>query len=186
MTDETEDSTSAKPTILKIFISDQETQVIDKIEENLKSLHEIEVRLNALSDEYPKSVSRIHSDKLKRIEATLTKINKTFSDISEAINRKKESVLNKLNAIKTQINNAKANDDQKETDIISNTQSEINQTRTFLQEKAGICDELTSSNEKRAERKVEMINIGKNVAEKYRKTQKILNDNIANINKCIV
>ncbi len=120
VTDENEDNTSAKPSILRVVISEEEHNVMDTMQKNLKALHEIEVRLNALSDEYPKSVSRIRSDKLKSIEQTMRKINKTFAEISEAINRKKESVLKKLNAIKTQISNGNAKDEQKETEIISN------------------------------------------------------------------
>eukprot|EP01083_Nonionella_stella_P066709 175894_1 len=181
----TENDTS-KPSILKVIISEKEQLVINTIEASLESLYEMEVVLNSLSEEYPKSLNRINSDKLEKIEIAIQKTNKIFDGISDAINNKRENVLSKLNTMKSQINNDSYDkDDDKESDIISNTQNRINETRELLQEQAKLCDELTSSNEKRNERKMKMLNIGKSVTEKYGKTQKILNENIAILNKSI-
>eukprot|EP01083_Nonionella_stella_P104034 297728_1 len=181
----TENDTS-KPSILKVIISEKEQLVINTIEASLESLYEMEVVLNSLSEEYPKSLNRINSDKLEKIEIAIQKTNKIFDGISDAINNKRENVLSKLNTMKSQINNDSYDkDDDKESDIISNTQNRINETRELLQEQAKLCDELTSSNEKRNERKMKMLNICKSITEKYGKTQKILNENIASLNKSI-
>ena len=53
--------------ILKIRVSDEEEQVLEKIQANLKKLHNIETQINLFKKQLPQSLSRIHKDKYQQI-----------------------------------------------------------------------------------------------------------------------
>eukprot|EP01084_Bolivina_argentea_P317652 550785_1 len=118
--------------IIKVVIGEDEQKIIDTIEENLKSIDKFEAVSNKLNDDLPKSILRINNEKLKQINISINKVNKTFDNILNIVKRKKENILNKLNDIKSKINNNNNNNnnnDEKEVDLILNIKDNIKKSR---------------------------------------------------------
>eukprot|EP01084_Bolivina_argentea_P317650 550782_1 len=124
--------TMSKESIIKVVIGEDEQKVIDTIEENLKGIDKFEAVSNKLNDDLPKSILRINNEKLKQINISINKVNKTFDNILNIVKRKKENILNKLNDIKSKINNNNNNNnnnDEKEVDLILNIKDNIKKSR---------------------------------------------------------
>eukprot|EP01084_Bolivina_argentea_P141323 248346_1 len=181
-----------KKEVIKILISDDEQIVIHNIENDLKKLHEIEKQINILKEEYPKSQSRIKNEQYKQIDAVKQKITKSFQELGIAFHIKKENILKEVQNIKSRIDcisegDNKNNEDEKESDILNISTNKIQQSRDYLKQQLKICDELTSNNEKRKQRKTKIINIGKEVENNFEATNNLLTENINNLQniKCL-
>eukprot|EP01083_Nonionella_stella_P242414 845609_1 len=153
--------------IVKIFISDAEQLVINNIEANLKQLSEIELDINGLKDTYPKSKRRIQIEKHKQIAVATLKMTNTFRDLICTINSKKRAILKEIERIKNNIDD----DDTKENNVLEKSTQILNSFRSYLLQQLTICDELTSNNEDRKQRKTKIIHIGQDVKDQGKQTQ---------------
>eukprot|EP01084_Bolivina_argentea_P149953 261877_1 len=167
--------------IVKIFISDAEQLVINNIEANLKQLSEIELDINGLKDTYPKSKRRIQIEKHKQIAVATLKMTNTFRDLICTINSKKRAILKEIERIKNNIDD----DDTKENNVLEKSTQILNSFRSYLLQQLKICDELTSNNEDRKQRKTKIIHIGQDVKGKFGEATASLNGNISDVNNRI-
>eukprot|EP01084_Bolivina_argentea_P010623 19801_1 len=169
------------PSLIKIIVYQQEQEVIDQINENIKLLHKTQKQIEQLKKTYPKTIENIINQKTEKINATKIKINKIFDDLSELLNARKKQILHEIDAIN--VNNEFLNDnDEKEYESIKQA---VATTNTFLEEQQRIYNVLTSTNENRLERKSKIIKMGQNVDVKFKQTQNILNKYIKTVTKKI-
>ena len=169
-----------------VIVSEEEYEVMDKIEMNLKELDEIQSDLNELNEKLPKSLNRIKQEKLKQTEIAHKKIMDLFDNIDIAVDIAKQKFIKEINGIKENITSM-TNDDNKENDIIIECTKKINAGKQFLSGKHGLCNEKIESmgNEERKQRKQEIINIGREMSHKYNETKNALAINCKKIEETI-
>eukprot|EP01084_Bolivina_argentea_P014491 27090_1 len=168
---------------LRIIVSEQEQTVIDQIEGNLQKLQEIEHEKNVLNQKYTNSLSIIKQEKLKQIEIATNKVKNIFKQLSEKLNDQQNIFLKQIENMKSTV--SEDQDDEKESDGLKNLGNAIQTIRQYLKEKKHKYNQFTLTNDNRQERKIKIINMGKETKNKFNKTYEELQKNINNINQCI-
>eukprot|EP01084_Bolivina_argentea_P192139 329915_1 len=198
LTSQTKTGNDAKPK--HIIVSEEEHAVMDKIESDLKEMNEFEVNIKSLNKQLPESLIKIKEEKLRQIDNTKRKIADTFDSIEKALVISQANVSNALMKIKTDINDddddAKEGDyDCKEAQMLRQSTEILNEERNNLTEKLQECHHKVESigNNKRRERKQQIINIGREAQSQFQKTKQRLNDNIETVKdvvnknqKCVI
>eukprot|EP01083_Nonionella_stella_P301998 1039252_1 len=91
--------------VIKILVADEEQQVIDSIQQNLKSLYQTQQEIEKLRVDHPTSIARINASKLEKIKQAEVKVNKIFDQLCEIFNARRKAVLKQIDDIKSNGNN---------------------------------------------------------------------------------
>ena len=171
-----------------LIVSEEEHGVMDRIQANLKELDEIQLNINRLNIELPKSLHPIRQKQLSQIEAADKQIKDVFQNLQATLKETQQKYLNKLNQIRSNVNEENKNDaDSKEDDLLSDCTKKINAQKQFLIGKLDSCNEKIQNmgNAERKQRKQQILSIGKEVNDKYGETKKSLSDNCKKVEKMI-
>eukprot|EP01083_Nonionella_stella_P157596 511822_1 len=177
--------TNAVHTISKIVVADDEQEVIDCIQQNLKALNQRQQEIETLRVEHPTSITRINESKLKQMKVAKDKVNAIFNEISSEFDRilkdRRQAILSQIDAIEDNVH-AQQSDikdhGSKDIDTISVCSESISNCNQFLKQQQKTYNALTSTNEKRLERKANILKVGQMVTYQCTKTENILKDNI--------
>eukprot|EP01084_Bolivina_argentea_P003043 5679_1 len=173
--------------VITIVVSEKEQAVVNKIETNLKTLDEIQEKINTLAIEFPQSEQKLEQQKLQKIKTTKIKINQTFANLFDALNKRKEYLLNQLNNTTSKDNNNdyKHNDDEKKSDIITSCKKSVTNLRKFLKQKKTNYNKLIRTKKHKSERETNILNMGQNVENEFIKTHTEIQTNMETLNKQI-
>eukprot|EP01083_Nonionella_stella_P310721 1105217_1 len=106
--------TNAVYNISKIVVADDEQEVIDSIQQNLKALNETQQEIETLRVDHPSSIARINASKLEQLAQSERKVNEVFDSLCDILNDRRQAILKEIADIKS---NVKQNDDdEKELD----------------------------------------------------------------------
>eukprot|EP01083_Nonionella_stella_P316879 1151325_1 len=166
--------------VIKILVADEEQQVIDSINQNLKAMNHTQQEMEKLRVDHPSSIARINASKLEQLAQSERKVNEIFDSLCDILNDRRQAILHEIDEIKS---NAQQNDDdEKEFDMISLCTRTMRNCTHFLKQKQKEYDTFTSTNDNRNERKQKILNIGQKVTSEWGKTQNILKQNMDTIN----
>eukprot|EP01084_Bolivina_argentea_P006351 12030_1 len=178
-----------------IIVTEEENSVLDTLQTKLKELDIFQKTVDRLTKELPQSVHRMKQEKLNQIQRANKKITALFDKLDAALKKSKEKIMNDLNEIKLDIVNEQIMDGNKKNDVLTQCAKTLNLEKQYLTTKLELCHEKleTMHNMQRKERKKQIINIGKDVNQKWNKSKNILNVDCRKIqqiidknNKCTV
>eukprot|EP01083_Nonionella_stella_P212777 768032_1 len=168
-----------------VHVTDEEQQVIDCIKQNLKAMNETQQEIDTLRVEYPNSFARINASKLDQIKTAKEKVNEMFNEmfmeLCEIWKGRREAILSQIESIEDNVHQNVS--DSKDVDMISICSENISNCSQLLKEAERTYNTLTSTNEKRSERKAQILKVGQMITYQCTKTQNILKDNIDAINR---
>eukprot|EP01083_Nonionella_stella_P212780 768038_1 len=163
-----------------VHVTDEEQQVIDCIKQNLKAMNETQQEIDTLRVEYPNSFARINASKLDQIKTAKEKVNEMFNEmfmeLCEIWKGRREAILSQIESIEDNVHQNVS--DSKDVDMISICSENISNCSQLLKEAERTYNTLTSTNEKRSERKAQILKVGQMITYQCTKTQNILKDNI--------
>ena len=99
-----------------VRVSEEEYDVMDKIQSGLKELDEIQSNMDKLNKELPKSINRITQEKLSQIKQTNEKIENVFNKIHISVNIAKQKLIRELSVIQESVEEDQKNNDDMEYD----------------------------------------------------------------------
>eukprot|EP00483_Globobulimina_turgida_P008214 UN08230 len=125
----------------RVVITEDEEIAMEEMKENLRKAKDVEKELNDLKEKYPKSLKRIKDVKLREIQQTKNKINKSFQDLKNALYVKRVNLLKKVQQIEQQQENESC-DDKKENDVLSNCAKDLRSERQSISKALQICNNM--------------------------------------------
>eukprot|EP01084_Bolivina_argentea_P014490 27088_1 len=128
-------------------------------------------------------VSEQEQTVIDQIEVATNKVKNIFKQLSEKLNDQQNIFLKQIENMKSTV--SEDQDDEKESDGLKNLGNAIQTIRQYLKEKKHKYNQFTLTNDNRQERKIKIINMGKETKNKFNKTYEELQKNINNINQCI-
>eukprot|EP01083_Nonionella_stella_P197571 726273_1 len=165
--------------ISKIVVADEEQDVIDSIQQNLKSMDETQQKIEKLRVDHPSSIARINASKLEQLAQSERKVNEIFDSLRDIVTDRRQAILREIGDIKSNIN--QNDDDEKEGDMISLCTHITRNSTHFLKQQQKEYDTFTSTNDNRTERKRKILQIGQRVTTQCQKTRNILKHNMDTI-----
>eukprot|EP01084_Bolivina_argentea_P311323 538875_1 len=160
-----------------VVISETEENILKALQTNLDQLDDKEIYTQNINKKYKQSIQDVQTCKTEKINTVENKIKSYFEKVVNQLNNKKQQLLTEVDTF--DIDNPISVDEQKETQILSESKTLIKQARNHLCQTLSECNDIIQSsiNMDRDDRKKKIININNSALMEYVQIQNTLTSN---------